>query len=410
MGAAERRLELSTLQDPKTIRTRCSNVLRAGLRGDLEFFSVDMGRLEGIADRVEKVTLAAYPKLDIPRHSRFNHFKAGGLDRLAILNDRLPVDGLKRARSLMDLVVVSVLLDAGAGPQWRYRSADDTTEYSRSEGLAVASFDAFMGGLFSSHPNDPLRVDAEALERVSPVELKRAFQVSASNPMNGLEGRCGLLQRLGKRARSANAYFGETARIGGLVDGIKEQAVGGEVSARKLLPFLLEALGPIWPSRNQANGLELGDVWRHPQAGGDGASAGWLPLHKLSQWLCYSVLEVLGVAGLKVVDEQALTGLAEYRNGGLLLDGGLLVLRDSTMLQRQHSPSSGLIIEWRALTVALLDRLLDSLISRFDERGCVLTLGMVLEGGSWQAGRQIASQLRQGADSPLVVQSDGTLF
>lgn len=410
MTCVDRRHELSILQDPHTIRERCANVLRAGLRGDLAHFSVDMECMPAVADRVQRVTLAAYPDLKIPRHSRFNHFRAGGVDRLASIDARLPADRRERARCLMDLVVVSVLLDAGAGAQWRYQAGGDATEYRRSEGLAVASFDAFAGGLFSENSADPLRVDGRALERLTVAELRRIFQVSEANPMRGLEGRCGLLQRLGRRVGNAEVYFGKTGRVGGLVDGFLGLAVQGEVSARQLLPFLLDALGPIWPARNQLEGVEVGDAWQHPHAGGEGLSKGWLPLHKLSQWLCYSLLEVLTVAGLKVVDEDALTGLAEYRNGGLMLDSRLLVLRRPEMAQQSHRPDTELIVEWRALTVGLLDRLSDCLIARFAERGQSLTLGMVLEGGSWQAGRQIASELRPRAMPPLVVQSDGTLF
>ena len=99
-------------------------------------------------------------------------------------------------------------------------------------------------------------------------------------------------------------------------------------SAARVLGALLDRLSGIWPTRQWLNGTPLGDVWRHPAAGGDGLDAGWVPFHKLSQWLAYSLLEPFEWAGVQVHELDALTGLPEYRNGGLLLDAGVLVPRD----------------------------------------------------------------------------------
>lgn len=94
---------------------------------------------------------------------------------------------------------------------------------------------------------------------------------------------------------------------------------------------MLEGLGDIWPGRLTVNGENLGDVWSHPKLG-DGPdpkdeSAALVPFHKLSQWLTYSLIEPLEEAGIEVVGVEELTGLAEYRNGGLLIDAGLLAPR-----------------------------------------------------------------------------------
>jgi hypothetical protein len=82
-----------------------------------------------------------------------------------------------------------------------------------------------------------------------------------------------------------------------------------------------------------------------------------VPFHKLSQWLTYSLLEPFEWAGVRVTGLDALTGLPEYRNGGLLLDGGVIVPRDARDLTKTWKPASELVIEWRALTVTLLDEL-----------------------------------------------------
>ena len=92
-----------------------------------------------------------------------------------------------------------------------------------------------------------------------------------------------------------------------------------------------------------------------------------MPFHKLSQWLSYSLLEPLAWAGLTVTGLDALTGLPEYRNGGLLLDGGLIVPRDARLLQRTWTPRDEPIVEWRALTVSLIDELAPKVRARLGQ-------------------------------------------
>jgi hypothetical protein len=164
-------------------------------------------------------------------------------------------------------------------------------------------------------------------------------------------------------------------------------------------------------------GLPGGDVWPHRWAGdatGDGGhdptTGGWVPFHKLSQWLSYSLLEPLQWAGVTVTGLDALTGLPEYRNGGLLLDGGVIVPRDPRALGRQWKPQDDFIIEWRALTVALLDELAVLVRVRLGKTAEEMPLACVLEGGTWAAGREIARELRPDGAPPLKIESDGTLF
>jgi hypothetical protein len=115
------------------------------------------------------------------------------------------------------------------------------------------------------------------------------------------------------------------------------------------------------------------------------------------------------VAGVEVVQPDELTGLAEYRNGGLFYDTHVLLPKHDAVTRDVHLPGSELVVEWRALTVALLDRLAQGLRERTGLDAERLPLGKVLEGGSWAAGRRLASERRQGAP-PIRVESDGTLF
>ncbi len=411
MDAEEAR---ARLRRAAAIRSRCQRLLAAGQAGELRHFEVHLERIVEAVAVTDRVARERYPELVIPGHGRLAHFRAGGIDRLAPLGlaraERGAAADPRAARSLADLVVLSVLLDAGAGARWRYLPAGESVPLARSEGLAVASLGAFAAGLFSSDPAAPLRVDGCALRQLSVEALGLSLQHSEANPVLGLAGRFELLQRLGSRLEAAPEYFGGGDRLGGLCDFLASRATGGRLPAQRLLELVLEALGPVWPARSRIGGLELGDVWPHYAAGGEGLDAGWLPLHKLTQWLCYSLFDVLSWYGLEVTERHQLTGLPEYRNGGLFLDTGVLSLRDPQAAGRTHRPDGELVIEWRGLTVALLDHLAGALRRQWRRSEAELSLAQVLEAGSWAAGRRIAQERRPGGPPPLIVESDGTLF
>jgi uncharacterized protein DUF1688 len=402
-----------SLLSAAAVRERAHRLLALGLDGGLDHFRVDPGRLDAAAALVIEVTLDAYPALDVPFHSRWRHFMAGGEDRWERLQRAQDWrDAAERARVELDLAIVSVLLDAGAGPDWSYRDPATGAGVGRSEGLALASLDMFAAGAFSSDPRQPLRVDAAALQAMSNETLRRHFQVDAGNPLLGVEGRVALLRRLGATAAAAPDVFAraDAPRPGGLLDHLRARAGGRSIAAPAVLSEVLRHLGPVWPSRLELGGVPLGDCWRHPALTTDDATSGLMPLHKLSQWLTYSLLEPLQTAGLAVRDIDGLTGLAEYRNGGLFIDTGVLALRDPADARRAHEVGSTLVVEWRALTVALLDRLAEIVRQRLGLDAEALPLARVLQGGTWTAGRQIARKLRPDGGPPIAVVSDGTVF
>jgi hypothetical protein len=409
---------VAELRSTNTIRRRATALLERARRGESAWFTVNDGAMTTAALLVAELTQARYPDLNIPYHSRWRHFEAGGVNRLAQLNHALgEVSPAEKARAQIDLALVSVLLDAGAGPDWSYREAAQGERpehsYSRSEGLGVASFHAFMDGLFSSDPAQPLQADASGLQAVTTESLATAFQVDpATNPLVGLEGRAALLRRLGQALQDQPDLFGQPARPGHLFDLLVQRSKDGTaIHAHDLLTVLLTGLSPIWPAQNTLDGIALGDCWRHPAAGSDeeGPSSGWMPFHKLSQWLTYSLLEPFEWAGHSIGGLDALTGLPEYRNGGLFLDAGVLLLKDPAQADAQHEAGDELIVEWRALTVALLDELAPLVREQLGLSAEQMPLACVLEGGTWAAGRVLAQQLH-GGKPPLNIQSDGTVF
>jgi hypothetical protein len=388
-------------------------MLAIGLEDKLPNFRIHLGRLDSAVERTLAVTLKAYPSLEVPFHSRWRHFVFEGQDRWTTIDKaaRWP-DPAARARAALDLAIVSVLLDAGAGPQWHYRDPISGKNIGRSEGLALASLAMFTDGVFSSNADRPLQADAEGLAGLSDQAVRDGFQVSDSNPLIGVEGRADLLRRLGALLASEPKIFGrnDAPRPGGLFDHLSTLANDGKIEAPVILSELLHRFGPIWPSRLSLGGVALGDCWRHPSLTTADATNELVPLHKLSQWLTYSLIEPLQWAGITVTEIDGLTGLAEYRNGGLFIDTGVLEFRDPSAAAQEHDVSSPLVVEWRALTVALLDRLAEVLRVRLKMNSVSLPLAKILEGGTWAAGRAIARELRADGSPPVKVISDGTVF
>jgi hypothetical protein len=402
---------LHALRSTATIRARADALLARARAGRSDSFLIgDDNTLNRAAQLVADVTRERYGDGAIPYHSRWRHFEAGGVDRRAELDRALADAGsAERARAQIDLTVVSVLLDAGAGADWSYREADTDQCFTRSEGLGVASFRAFASGLFSSHPEHPLQADAAGLRSVTIAQLADAFQVTPANALVGLGGRVTLLHRLGDALARQHDVFGAEGRPGALFDQLT-RSERREVAAHELLSALLDTLSEVWPAPNRLpDGTALGDCWHFAAARGDGLSDGWMPFHKLSQWLTYSLLEPFEWAGVKVTDLDALTGLPEYRNGGLLLDSGVLVAKDAASLTNTWQVGDNFIIEWRALTVALLDELAPLVRAILGRSEAEMPLACVLEGGTWAAGRVLAQRLRGGLP-PVQLASDATVF
>jgi hypothetical protein len=402
---------LAKLNDAAAVRERCGVVHRWVADGRSPHFALDESRLGAVAAYVADVTREAYPDLKIPYHSRWRHFSAGGIDRWGELAARSDADGPERARMAADLATVSVLLDAGAGDRWRYREGTSGLSLARSEGLAVASFDMFRAGAFSADPARPWRVDSVALATIDAATLARHFQVDAENPLVGLDARSALLRRLGKAlAERADLFAREGARPGNLVDHWCNVARDRRIRASKLLATLLDGLSSIWPSALMLDGYPVGDAGRHPAVRTGDATDQIVPFHKLSQWLAYSLIEPLEAAGLAVEKPQELTALAEYRNGGLLVDLGVIRPRAPIDPLLRHDVGSQLIVEWRALTVALMDPLV-GLVREKLRLDSSFTMPQLLQGGTWSAGRKIALALRPpDGPPPIAVAADGTVF
>jgi hypothetical protein len=319
------------------------------------------------------------------------------------------IDPLEQARRVLDLFVVSVLLDAGAGEHWVFaEEGREEHPLGRSEGLALAALSMFKQGTFSTDTACPHRVDADGLENLTAEDLVKGFQVDDSNPLVGVEGRCALLNRLGKALRTHPQYFGTAARPGHMLDFLLEHPTTKQVEGSKVVQLqvfwdsvIMDGFSSVWPeTRTFLHGVSMGDVWPSDALESDNVADTLVPFHKLSQWLTYSLIEVMEkTANVKFEGTELLTGLPEYRNGGLFVDTGVLVLSvddyergESEALSilpqgalptaENHLPiftvDDPAIVEWRALTVILLDKMADLIRDYFECTPSTLSLAKVL--------------------------------
>lgn len=77
----------------------------------------------------------------------------------------------------------------------------------------------FKAGYFSGDNMEPCQVDSVGLRKLSVQQLARGLQVTEANPILGLEGRAGLMVRLGDALRNT-ALFGTRGRPGHMLGNI----------------------------------------------------------------------------------------------------------------------------------------------------------------------------------------------
>lgn len=412
-----------------------------------QFFSLNLDNMINVEDYIISLINRDYNGMinQIPPHGRWQHFGHQNMDNLL---NRLSTNRIERLKSLIDLTVISVLLDAGAGNKWKYH--DNGKDFNRSEGVAIACLRMFEKGLVSSSPIDnPYMADSKGLKNV---DLTSVFQCKEegnesksksksgndknlfdqnSNMIIGLEGRRELLGKLSEALVSNPKFFGSEARPGNMIDYLLSSATKEEreleqyqqleqmermeqlngkdgneknliIDIKDLWEVIVDGLGSIW----SYNSNGMGDVWMCSLIKDQ------VPFHKLSQWLCYSLIQTMQkILPVSIRGMEFLTGLAEYRNGGLFIDMNVIKIKNKNLLNQQPLPvDHEAIIEWRALTIILIDKLWNNLRKRLGKNKEEFTLAMLLEAGTWKAGREVASATRVDGTPPLNIISNGNLF
>ncbi|MFO1258944.1 MAG: DUF1688 family protein [Gammaproteobacteria bacterium] len=393
---------LPYLLSTQAIRDQAQRMLRIGENAELSYFHYHPDSLEYVVQYVLRTMRERIPDLKIPNHSRINHFKVGQINGIESLNQN--ISKIERVKMVFECVFLSVLLDGGAGSNWFYIEPNSNQKFTRSEGLGLATFYAFLEGQFSDPKSN--HVTAESLESVSLETFKDIFQISECNQLIGLEDRLSLLYRLALCLHDKGELFGPERRLGNLMTRIIPDFEDQPISANTIFNEIMGAFSDLWGYGAIFEGQHLGDVWHYSKFG-EAYEKSLIPFHKLTQWLCYSIIDMLETLGYRIVDHSVLTGLAEYRNGGLIVDAGILVPRRPNDLLTPHAVNSDFVIEWRAMTVALLDILLDKLRQ---ESNLPLSMSQALEGGTWWAGRKIALEKRNSLEAPIKIRANGIIF
>ncbi len=396
------------LMSVQAVRSRCADVTRLVYDGKSEYFCIDEQSLEKCANLVADECLDNYPALDIPVHSRWRHFQIDDTDlwKHYIQHHQLnSLSATEKAKTAIDLVFVSVLLDAGAGSHWYFFESATGTDLIRSEGLAAASIKLFFEYL-GSRSDSGFELSLDRLSKLGESDFAECFQISDNNPLTGIRGRLEILHNLCAALRKSN----KLTRPSDLMSFMAMHSPDGKIDLAELLQLVLTEFNSIWPNGLLINGKNIGDAGIHSQLDGNDELDQVVPFHKLSQWLCYSLIEPLQQADFEVFNQDALTGLPEYRNGGLLLDTGVIRPKNNELLKSTLDLKSEAVVEWRALTVSLIDSLADRVRIILDRNEYQLPLGSILQGGTWSAGRKIAGQNRTDLSPPLKLKIDGTIF
>lgn len=416
------------------VRDRARLVGEAAQAGKLSHFDVDEDRLGDAADLVTSVIKRDFGPAsfhNIPPHGRWQHFEVGNIPRIGDECARWREDGCddwEITRRLIDLFFVSVLLDAGAGDHWRYTEPGTDRTYERSEGIAVASFYMFKSLAFATSKQEkaPI-VDGNGLAALTTQALADGLHISDSNPILGLESRANLLRGLGKSLLAQSDIFGLEGRPGNVVDYItKNSKDPSKLDVLVFWDILQTLLIPCWPKdRTCINGRPLGDAWplstlETQSTSIDADTTNFIqPFHKLTQWLAYSLMVPFQrILHLDWINTDALTALPEYRNGGLFVDLGVLTLKKEALSRGLQASGGSLpmfkagddvVVEWRAMTLVLVDKLYGMVLERMD--GVHLTMAQLLEAGTWKSGREMAAKKRpESKSSPIIIESDGTVF
>jgi len=205
------------LRSPIAIRERSEQIFTMAVAGKSHHFACDLDQLGRVADYVIAVMREQYPDLQIPFHSRWRHFEAGGVPRLAFLDEKLAdMTPIQKAAAKFDLAIISVLLDAGAGDRWHFYEKETQLGFQRSEGLAVASYHMFVKGFLPVIPTNLYKQMPKKLQQLTEKELADGFGATAENPLVGIAGRSQLLQKLGHLLLASPQIFGNKIPVLGI--------------------------------------------------------------------------------------------------------------------------------------------------------------------------------------------------
>lgn len=340
----EEAVTVERLHRLETVRERAWMLLAAVERGESEHFNLSPESVSTVALALASAIRETTPDLRPPLATlwpRLQRDHPAAVERLAASVAGL--DGQGRARAGADMALLALVI------------APDGVE----PGLgALAQF--FAAGGTTTRPADGPALNAPGLRRLLagdtavalPDELRPVLQDPATRQR---------LETLATGLEQDAETFGADGRFGTLLDRIAGPARSDGLTAQGMLDRLGPLLDPVAGSTVRIGGSIAGDIWRHPLAWADDRSRELVPFHCLLQSLVLDLVEPLAEAGIKLDGLEELTVPATRRLAADILRLGLVNPRHAAVARLRHPPGSDIVVELRALSIALADRLVDRL-------------------------------------------------
>lgn len=412
---AQGEIAASQLRTTHAVRERCARLLAHARTRGSAWFDVDEDAMRSSAREVATTIRHDFPRLNVPVHSVWRLLGQDGIDRREQLEQPLQqLTPAERTHARLDFAVVAVLLSTAMGSASPYTEPATGRRLAGEAGRVVGTLHAFNAGLFSSDPQRPFQCDAHGLRGVVTDQLAGVLQVHPPEAQEALGRQAVLLRRLGELLSEQPEVFGEDGRPAGVFDVIVSPYGHGiphtaDVDAHDILSQLLTTLPGLWPGAGQLGGVALGDCWRHGDAGGDGPSREWVPLHATLQALALSLLEPFFWGGVQVRGIGGLTAIADRPLCDWMLETGVLRLRDERTASSDWTCGDAVVVEWRALSLALMEEMAPLMRDFLGCERSELPMGCILEGVARAADRNRSGR-HPARRSLLRVDSEPALF
>ncbi|WFE89280.1 DUF1688 family protein [Roseibium porphyridii] len=381
------------LFQPQEVRRRAHAFLDMGIAGKLNHVGLDLTKLDDALGLVLETTKEIYPDFQIPPYGIWRAFETGGIDRWSAMASAREFESAQEMLlAAADLALLALFMKTRRPGNWVFEDPMTGSKVAGDDALALAAFHMFASGSFSGEMTDPYRVDAETLVRLDLNELTSGLQWDRDADQELLSAMQAHLKRFGEAMALRPDLFseGNVTRPGVLALRLAGEADAG-IDASKLLDNLLETFAPVWDGGAKAGDVGLGDSFDYT-----GKSAGsettTVPFHLCAQEMVYSLVEPFAWAGFEVTGLQDLTPPSDLAHAALFVQTGVLAISSENDEALPEETKTDRMVELRAVSAALADKLADRLRSELDVSADQVPLTCILEGGTRRAGLRILSQ------------------
>jgi hypothetical protein len=347
----------------EVIRERAWMLLAAAERGQSDHFvpsAEAVGTVAAaLADKIREVAAADQPTpagpASPPLANLWQRLRRHQPAALSVLAEAVAgSDAIERARSGADLAMLHRIVEpVGLAP---------------GEAALDALVRHFAAGGWSARAQRPA-LDAPGIRRSLAGDGAVALPPALAALLDDAARRQ-RLEQLAAQLEQAPDWVGIDGRFGSLLDRLVSEAArppGGngavvpQVPAQLLIDRLAPLLDPIVASTVRIGGMLAGDVWRHPLAWANDRSRELVPFHSLLVALAIDLVEPLEEAAAPLADLDQLPVPADRLVAAQMLRLGLVRSRHAAVARLRHPPGSDIVVELRALSVALTERLADRL-------------------------------------------------